>query len=189
MTDASLDRQSLQELAKKKQVIEIDEKLSAFERLVGSIENDLVAAGGRDVPADWRARTVHGELGFAPMPGIDGTWKLHAALEISMPAVCQRCLNVFEWPLLTDVNILLCVAGETLDAEQIPAGYELWEVPGETVNLIDVADEALVMALPLAATHVDMVDCVELTPSEEEHDDTNTPFASLRTLMDEESKN
>lgn len=189
MTDVSLDRQSLQELAGKRQVIEIANNLASFERLAGTVEKDLVAAGGRDVPANWRARTVQGELAFAPMPGIDGTWKLHAALEISLPAVCQRCLNVFEWPLLTDVNILLSVAGETLDEQQVPAGYELWEVPGDTVNLIDVADEALVMALPLATTHADAVDCIELAPAEEERDDTNTPFASLRTLMDEESKN
>jgi len=66
------------------------------------------------------------------------------------------------------------------------AGTETWEVESDEIRPLDLAEEALIMALPLASTHEPPEDCGSLVAIEKGPGDAvSTPFASLRSQMDE----
>ena len=52
------DRRPLAELAERRQVIEINDKVSEFQRLAGIVEADLAALEPGKCPAGWRASEV-----------------------------------------------------------------------------------------------------------------------------------
>lgn len=184
MADQLHDRQSLTGLAENKQVIEFASQIAEFERLAQSVNMDLSAQQDVEISQDWRARPVTGRLSFDVQSDGSEAVVLEAESKTTIPAVCQRCLGVFELPLAIHHQLLL---GENADEADAQAEYEFWEVPGDTVRPVDIVDEALVMALPLSARHENAEDCV-VVESMPDKDEKITPFATLRSLMDEEQQ-
>ena len=181
MADPLRDRRPLRELAANRQAVEISGKISDFQRLLAVIEKDIAQLPADVVARDWRDAPVTGRLAFATDDALDGAAVLDLALAVTLPAQCQRCLRAFEMPLETQLGIALAAPGQTLDAH---SEREVWEWPDERPRLLDIAEEALIMALPLAAKHESSDDCIDIdTPAEMER--TTTPFASLRAQMDE----
>jgi uncharacterized metal-binding protein YceD (DUF177 family) len=185
MADQLQDRQSLTGLAANSQVIEFNEEVEKFDRLAGSVQNDLSAQEGGEIPPDWRARAVTGRLSFSLLGDARPSVVLDAVGRTTVPAVCQRCLTVFDLPLAIRHRLVL---GTDEDASEAPAEYEFWEVQGDTVRPVDIIDEALVMALPLSARHDNADDCI-VVESTSDADEKVTPFAALRSLMDEREQN
>ena len=88
-----------------------------------------------------------------------------------------------------------CVARiqERLDPERASVAESFLRQFYAHVPPDDIVDEALVMALPLAAMHEDADDCVEIEAQNEAtiestmvDEKMTTPFAALRAQMDDE---
>ena len=176
MTDPLHARLPVTSLANDCEVIEISAEIGGFSRLAETLAADLSVLDAAQVPRDWRARPVSGRLQF----GTDTAGGAVAAVELKagITSVCQRCLDVFEWSLQTELKLQLIAAEEVADELE---GYEVWELDEDAIVPAELVDEALVMALPLSARHDE--NCVEVE-AEEVTDKLTTPFADLRSQMD-----
>lgn len=188
MADPLSQRQPFRQLAKNGQVIEIAKEISDFDRLSESIDKDLSALEGSDRPENWRANRVRGQIKIGSPDRHDGVPVLDARLTWQLPAVCQRCLRAFELPMETTFGLALVLMGESGgDSSTAPAGYEPWELADKSARPIDIIDEALVMALPMAPKHIDLAEC-RVVESASTDRKTTTPFARLRAQMDDKKQ-
>lgn len=175
------------ELAESRQTIEFEGVLCDFERLARIVRDDLERLSGGDRPQDWRSRPVSVSLAFGwadvqrRLPAVDGR------LRARLPAVCQRCLDVCEVEVEVELHHLLVSLGQPTEGL---AEYDVWELTEDDLSLQAFVEEALIMALPLAAMHDSVADCGsladELEGSETTPEDKVRPFAGLRTLLDKE---
>lgn len=186
MTNPLLDRMLPAELADRSQVIEYKGVIGGFERLRAISEQELEAIEPEHRPRSWTTAPVEIEIAFR---WLDQDCALPAAtgrIRAVMPTVCQRCLEVFELQIDTPVRI---VFGTNEAGHSQRGDYEAWEADEETICLLDIVEEAVVMALPLAPTHGSDQDCGELAGSiPEREEDGVRPFADLRAQMDEMNK-
>ena len=73
---------------------------------------------------------------------------------------------------------------KSADATTVQAGFEIWEVKGETVRPLDIVEDALIMALPLSAVHESRDLCGPLAGKvADDNKETVRPFAELRSQM------
>ncbi len=175
------ERRTAADLAAGAQVIEIAEKLSDFEQLSVIVEADLAALDAGRMPARWRDSAVKGSLGFGFADAQQLLPKVSCRVEVTVDAVCQRCLDAFRLPIEVEADLLL------LELEQDADGFdelEVWELESNLLRPQDIVEELLIMAMPLSAMHVDSAACKALssvaTKSEEK---MTTPFAALRDQM------
>jgi uncharacterized metal-binding protein YceD (DUF177 family) len=178
------DRQSLEALAGKRQVIEILEKVGSFERLADCVRRDLAVLDDSARPLGWRERPVRGRLVFGRADTGHGRPTLTVQLEAGIPAVCQRCLEAFEWPLVSRAELEFGAPASSAPGED---ERELWELPDDLVQPIDIVDELLVMALPLAARHEDGAGC-STGDAPVAGKETTRPFADLKSQMGRKAK-
>lgn len=168
-------------LASSGQVIEFSAEIRSFPRLREALERELVGLEAARAPDNWGARAVVGtlEFAFADAQSREVTTKLDAT--VSVPLVCQRCLEPFDETLEVRSRLLF-VDDENGQGEQ---GREAWELEGDLLRPIDLVDELLVMAMPFAAKHPDVADCgvVVEEAADSESRDTVRPFAGLRAQM------
>ena len=189
MGHALSDRSTPRALAQARQVIEFKGRLEHFPHLTEITARDLATLDAGERPADWRKSPVSVTLdfGFADLretlPAVTG--KVSAEL----PAVCQRCLEVCTIALSQDLRYLLLPAEQSGGA---PEDFEVWELDDATIRPAELVEEALVMALPVAATHARPEDCGSLATSADggqaEGDEPTRPFAGLRELMNEQKR-
>ena len=179
------DRRTPSELAASGQVIEFKEKIGDFERLAAVVEADLAALDPAKLPADWRDSPVSGRLAFGYVDAQNRLPALEGRAEVTFDAVCQRCLAPFRWSL--DVPLRLLFGTET-DGGAVAVEYELWELPEATMRPIDIVDESLVMAMPLAAMHVNDPACGAADDTVDESAEKIRPFAALKAQMDTTEK-
>lgn len=180
MGDRLRESTPLRQLAESGQVIEVSAKIVEFKRLVASIEQGFGAQDDVPAPGGWHERAVRGELVFGYLAPRDDAVVLAGRVETDIPAICQRCLEAFDYPLVADLRWVF----QSPEAPQEREGYESWELAGPEVRPADIVDESLVMSMPFAAKHAASADC---RPGEEIVDDGMTrPFASLRAQMEDE---
>jgi hypothetical protein len=183
------DRRTPSELAASGQVIEFENKLKDFSRLAAIVEGDLESLEAARMPPHWRDAAVSGRLafGFADAQsgfGAEGAWPmLQGKVAVTIDAVCQRCLGPFQLPLAAELRLLFAddaTAGNAGDA------FEVWELEEDALRPLDLVEEALIMAMPLAAMHVDDATCHEPRVLEEKPGKTIRPFADLKSQMEQE---
>lgn len=162
------------------QVIEIDEKIGYFERLASIVRTDLAALPADKVPGDWRDAPLKGQLRFGFADARQRVPSIACELDVSVHAVCQRCLQAFRLPLHVEARLLLLDFEQTVDGYD---DYEVWELQDRTVRPLDIVEELLIMALPLSAMHVDMTACRALPLTGSDREEKITPFAALRSQM------
>ncbi len=97
MDDPLRDRRPPCDLAEGQQVIEILEEIGAFTQLAEVIEGDLSALDSGRIPANWRESPVTGKLAFGFAGAQDAVPALEISLTAMVPAVCQRCMQPFEF--------------------------------------------------------------------------------------------
>ena len=175
------DRVSLRELAKRGQVIDINDDIAALGRFVGIVEDEFKALEPVEIPQNWRQLPVSIKLRFhwadtrRQYPAAEGE------VSVTAPLVCQRCLRPFEYSLVVPLRLLFAGADAGAVSE---SEYEVWELEEDLVRPLDIVEEALVMALPLAAVHDSSVDCMAPSQAEQEDRTENVrPFADLRSQM------
>ena len=153
-------------------------------KLAGIVEADLGSLDPDKLPPAWRDTVVTGQLSFGFAAAQGGAPALQGQVTAKIDAVCQRCLEAMQLPLVVDLQLLF---GE--DAS-VPAGdgsYEVWELEEEELRLLDLVEEALIMAMPLAAMHVDSKTCHGPEVVEDDRGERIQPFAALKSRMEEEN--
>ena len=180
MVNPLRDRRTPQDFAASGQVIEITEKLSGFPRLAEIVEADLLALNPDRLPHDRIESQVTCRLGFGFADAQRRHPKLEGHVEVTVDAVCQRCLEVFRLPVAADLHV---VFGEDQSGFAGDDGYEIWELDQETMRPLDVVEEALIMALPFVAMHPDGADCAGRMTDEAGPRETKRPFADLKSRM------
>jgi len=183
------------ELADRSQLFEYKGKVGDFERLVGIVEEALAGVPEADRPRDRRMTPVEVKIRFVwvgaerRMPAITG----QARARLTM--LCQRCLEVFEMPVVADLRMLLIQPGQ--DPADVLAGddFELWELETPTVRPVDIVEEALIMAMPLAPKHELVDDCGQLAQKiaqdrgmMQDREKATRPFAGLKLQMEKSNK-
>jgi len=178
---------SPQELAARRQLIEIKENILSFERLAAAIAADLESLDGRLYPQGWRDATVSGELRFDFAAARGNVPLLQGWLAVTVAAVCQRCLQAFELPLQLELRLVISAAGAAVLAPGAADDFEVWELQEELLRPVDLVDEVLVMALPFAAMHDGNTECAGMQVVADaaipEAGHMTTPFADLKTQM------
>jgi len=185
MSNPLLARVLPAELADRNQVIDFKENIGDFERVAEVVETDLAAAAATDQPGNWRKTMVSGRLAFSWLDHERKLPVVRGRLETRLPAVCQRCLEVFRLPLDTVISVLF--TSSAVDEEQ--DGYDTWLLDEDGVRLQDVVEETLIMALPLAPAHAVQSDCGPLARKiAADQPEKAKPFADLRAQMDRANK-
>jgi uncharacterized metal-binding protein YceD (DUF177 family) len=181
------ERRTAAEWAASRQVIEIADKVSEFPQLEEAVEADLSVLAEDARPSAWRESRVTGRLRFGFADAEQRLPTVDVVAQVTVDAVCQRCLEVFGLLLAVDVKLLL------LDLDDEAEGYdelEVWEMQERLLRPQDIVEELLVMAMPFAAKHTSRSACKALTspsaaPGEE---DMTTPFAALRRQMAQDNE-
>ncbi len=178
------DRRTPSELAASGQVIEFSEKISDFDRLVEIVEGDLETLDPDTLPLDWRDTVVAGQLNFSFVDAQGGVAALEGEVATTIEAVCQRCLSAFRMPLKAELRLLFNAEDSAIADDE---SYEIWELEEEEFRPLDLVEEALVMAMPLVAMHVDDEACHRAETPVTESGEKIRPFASLKAQMKDEN--
>ncbi len=176
------DRRPPSELAMSGQIIEFSEKISELEKLAGIVGDDLEALDPDNLPLDWRDTVVVGRLSFGFAGAQGAVPVLQGRVTTTIDAVCQRCLEAFRLPLEVDLQLMFD-GDETVSADD--GGYENWELEEEKFRALDLVEEALIMAMPLTAMHVDSKACHGPESLEDDAGERIQPFATLKSQMEE----
>ena len=176
------DRRPLAELAERRQVIEIYEKISSFQRLAGIVEADLAALDADKLPRGWRESAVTGRLEFDFLDAQRRLVVLEGWVAATVDAVCQRCLEPFRLELSSELHLLPMSAKEGTSADET---LEVWELDDDTICPADVVEESLIMSIPFTAVHDDTGACSSIGTEPDDEVQTTRPFAGLKSQLDE----
>ncbi|MEO6075998.1 MAG: YceD family protein [Dokdonella sp.] len=110
-----------------------------------------------------------------------GTSMLHLKATTQLPLLCQRTLEVFLEPVVLDQQLGL-ISDESEEAALLPEYEALLVGADGHLDLVDVIEDELILALPLVPTrpgapleHIEMADD-EMQPLQD------NPFAALASL-------
>ena len=108
-------------------------------------------------------------------PALEGAVRARAWL------VCQRCLKEFEADLESPVR----VAFVARDAEsgRVPDEYDAVTAPGGRIQLSELVEDELLLALPLVPTHATPAECAHRLEAPKAARPASRPFTKLGQLM------
>jgi uncharacterized protein len=102
-------------------------------------------------------------------------------VEGTLPLLCQRRLESFDWPVLLDTKLGLIRTEE--DEAGLPPGYEPLLVQETDIRPADVIEDELILALPLVPLSPGNGEDEELVwSSEQVKPEKPNPFAALSAL-------
>jgi uncharacterized protein len=106
------------------------------------------------------------------------------AVRASLRLTCQRCLRAMDWPVARDTRVAL--VPDLATADSAPEGVDAVLVEAGRASVLDLAEEEMLLALPLVPLHEDPADCGEASADaapQDEPDETHKPFAQLGELL------
>ncbi len=109
-------------------------------------------------------------------------------LQTQAEVVCERCLNPVKQPVVSDFTLCVVVSDEA--ARDIPKEYDPLIVEGQALDIGDMVEEEILLALPMFSYHDDPQCGVGMTPAAPEPRDEGlenkvqkpNPFEVLSTL-------
>ena len=133
--------------------------------------------------ADRQGR-LKAEFGFSPAPS--GRSGAVVRIEATLRLVCQRCLEGFDYPVAARSDVEFCA-----DAQADAAGSqgELYPSAQGLVSLRDLAEEELLLALPLVPACTAPRECARApglgaeSAAQAVAQETVRPFAALQDLL------
>jgi uncharacterized protein len=147
--------------------------------------DDATAGGGLDAStadgaARYELRFERDRQGIAIVTG-----RVRALMRLQ----CQRCLGAVEIPL--DIPIELALIRRDEDALDLPDHLDPWLVTDERLNLVEVVEEELLLAIPAIPRHsracgaASGSDALQPSPgdADAEQHERRRPFAVLAGLM------
>src|SRR5690606_20942208 len=83
----------------------------------------------------------------------EGHHLMQGHLEITLPVVCQRCLEVMEYPIHGELRCAFVISDE--QAKNLPSHLEpvMLEADATHTALYDLLEDELLLSLPIAACH------------------------------------
>ncbi len=154
--------------------------LSAFARVADDCHGSVV-----NVEVSWSAR---GQL-RRDEAGQAQVW-LHLQANAEVPLTCQRCLDIAHIALAVDQQFRF-VADEETAAEQDDEAAEDLLVLGADLNLHELIEDELVLAMPLIAHHEVCPKPPTLSVQDAQFDvpvDKPSPFAALAAIRSGKGK-
>jgi uncharacterized protein len=126
---------------------------------------------------------------------------IHGEMQAEVELVCQRCMQNMRYPLQEAFDLMLIETEAEMAA--VPETHEPWIANALHLNVLELVEEQLLLALPLIAKHPDQSDCVRVvdanvvavksqqvkpvvvTPNSESdsRSDVQRPFGNLRDLL------
>ena len=184
MTNPLFDRVAPADLADREELVEFKGEVGDLERLREIISADLVAVNELSRPKNWRSAPVEFRLAFSWLEDQREVPVVEGRATATVTAVCQRCLQAFEYHLDTPIRLLVGLQDSTVMDRPGLGEFEAWELPDDTVLALDFVEESLIMAMPFAPMHDLDESCKALHgPAENDTPDTVRPFADLRSKM------
>ncbi len=151
--------------------------LARFTRLCGLIENE--------------DGLIHCKLRFKS--GRKGKTQVTGQAELSALLICQSCLEVFEFTLAAAIRV--CIVPSESAFLDLPPEDDGLVVPDRLVDIVDLVEDELIVALPMVPRHV-LEQCEasfkESAPESstgvdsQKVTETYRPFADLQALQDAE---
>jgi len=185
MANPLLDHARPGDLADHGQAIEMEAKVQDFKRLLEIIEADLAALPAQLMPAQWRIEPVGIKLRFSWADDHRDIPALTGRVTANIASLCQRCLEPCEVAIETELNMVLLQQRQASKAaEHGFSDFEVWELDEDTIQPLDIVEEALIMALPLSPVHPSRDLCGPLADNVvQERSDIVRPFADLKSQM------
>lgn len=112
-----------------------------------------------------------------------GIVHLGGRVETVVSATCQRCLAPVDVPLRADVDVF--VLGDEAQAERLGEDEDYVVCDDGQLDLAELLEDELILALPLVTRHEDcvpQVDLVEAEPDPLPADKKENPFQVLASL-------
>jgi len=123
---------------------------------------------------------------------------VHGKLLTDFELVCQRCLGAMRYPVSEQFELMLIASNAEL--ERVPELYEPWIANAQRLNVFELVEEQLLLAMPLIPKHEDERECVQKVPSgieldssavvvntelpqSQQGDAVQRPFGNLRDLL------
>jgi uncharacterized protein len=103
---------------------------------------------------------------------------LRLKLAGSLQVVCQRCLGSLEFPFRIETSLQLAASQAEMDAGPLDAEGPEQIVAGREMQVLDLVEDELLLALPIAPRHEGCARGAAETAGAR-----HTPFAGLRGLM------
>ncbi len=110
---------------------------------------------------------------------------MHVELDAEVSMVCQRCLEPANFHVGGAYDYVIIPEGKSID--DLPSGYDALEVGDDPIDLTSLAEDELLLALPIVPVH-DPEDCQQPVgyatapePSENVEERPN-PFSVLAQL-------
>jgi uncharacterized protein len=152
-----------------------EERVGRFGRLMAETEGR-----GADWPLRWSAQ---GELRnpghLTPQPWI------HLKAHTALPLVCQRCLAPVEVPVAVERSFRFVADEATAAAEDDEADEDVLAL-SRSFDLVELVEDELLMALPVAPRHEACPESVRMSAGEPEFEaalgQRENPFAALARL-------
>ena len=177
------DRRTPLELAASGQVIDFSNKIGDFEQLERIVEGDLEALDPDKLPSGWRDSEIRGQLSFGFADAQNGLPMVQGEVSGTIDAVCQRCLGPLKLPLSVELKLMFT---DEASASAGDSDFEVWELEEETLRPLELVEEAIIMAMPLAAMHKDE-SCHGPDAEDSGAGEKVRPFAALKAQMDNEN--
>jgi uncharacterized protein len=121
--------------------------------------------------------------------------RIRGTVDAGLTVICQRCMGPMNWPVHAEFQ--LGVVTSEAEAEQLPADYDVLLLDDETIQLVSLIEDELLLAVPVAALHpveecsADPADWspTETAPEPETVTKRENPFAVLAGLKRPEKDN
>lgn len=85
---------------------------------------------------------------------------IHGEMQASVELVCQRCMSNMQYPL-TETFDLMLIENEA-ELALVPDTHEPWIANALHLNVLELIEEQLLLALPLIPKHAVECDCVQV---------------------------
>jgi uncharacterized protein len=137
----------------------------------------------QDLLADRQGR-LKAEFGFCPAPS--GRSGAVIRIEATLRLVCQRCLEGFDYPVAARSEVEFCADAQ---ADAADSQGELYRSAQGLVSLRDLAEEELLLALPLVPACTAPRECGRApglgaeSAAQAVAQETVRPFAALQDLL------
>jgi uncharacterized protein len=139
-------------------------RLDVFHRLDTLLNNDLGVLVYR--------------LDFAEDP--KGIYCVNGEIDASVEVLCQRCLKPFQ--LYVNHSVNLGIVLDKAEAKQLPSEYEPLVLNEDTLSLVELVEDELILALPISPVHAPE-DCLGSDILEKmNHEQKRHPFDELAKL-------
>ena len=116
-----------------------------------------------------------------------GLAMIRGRLEVALQLECQRCMQPL--PYVIEHELAVAVIETDAEAELVQEQYDPVVVEDESLMILDLVEDELMLALPLVPMHPETKDCVDRDLKEfdpetvgEPAEEKDNPFAVLKTL-------